>query len=497
MSGTNSSTDAAIPLQAGQGVPQPQNPLQTIGQFAETKALLNQNALFPGQQQLQQQQIQSNQTNLLNLNNQSVYRNLAPLLALPPGQITHDEMTSALGGLEAQGYSTHQVTSDLLSGGPQGDGPGYDAYARSLIASRAQSSPESAVAMVTPQSSFENVGNGLQGITKAPVASETPNAITPNGTFLKAGIAPQFVGTGGGMTPTSDGAPTGPAIPMTPTPDSLNQLERVWNAKTGQYDLVPRAQIAPMANGAGQQTSPLGTGRIPTPLLGPNSQPQAPAAAPGPAQDSQLHTQGAASAQAFQGIAQEGLAARGQNSILGTMLADTSSFSPGPTKINDLKATMQRYAPGIASAFGVDPNSVAANESFDKLSAQIANAQGAGSDARLAVVQHANPGSQLSPAGVDGIIRQLQGNADYLQARANLAASYPDQTDRAGFESKVGSNLDPRAFQFARMTPQQKATYAAALDKGAKPGQHTQDYTDVQKAYNWAVNNQLAGGAGG
>lgn len=196
-----------------------------------------------------------------------------------------------------------------------------------------------------------------------------------------------------------------------------------------------------------------------------------------------------ASAHAFQDYADQSVQARSQSAVLGNMLGDISSFTPGPEKLNEFQKTLQRYSPTIANAFGVDPKSVAANESFDKLANQIAGAQGERSDARLAVAQNANPGSHLSQGGADLIIRQLQGNADYLQARGKLAADYPDQTDRAGFEKNVGANLDPRAFQFNRMTPEQKTDYVSHLSKA--------DKTSVQSSYNYAFKNHLIGGGNG
>lgn len=495
MSGTSASTDPNIPLQAGQGVQQPQNPLATIGQFAQVRSALNQNALFPLQQQQMQLAnqrssigAQSDQSALIQQQRQLGGAALTPLLA-KKGPITLDDVTTAFGGAEKSGVVTQPALQDFMAIPITGNPAIDDASIRAHILALSQP-PQAAAGAVTPQEGTVDAGNAIQPVTIGARGMPNQGQMTPAGGAFTRGIPPQMLGTGGNVVPLINGQVAGPAIPTTPTPDSQNQLERVWNAKTGQYDLVPRSQVAPMANGAGQQTSPLGNGRIPTSILGPNSQPPAAAAGPGPAQEAQLRTKGDTSEQAFQGIASEGVAARGQNSILGTMLADTSNFSPGPAKINDLKATMQRYAPGLASAFNIDPNSVAANESFDKLANQIANAQGAGSDARLGVIQHANPSSQLSPAGVDGIIRQLQGNADYLQARAKLAATYPDQTDRAGFEAKVGSNLDPRAFQFARMTPQQRSDYYGSLKSDT-------DKSALKSSYNWAVQQGLIGGSGG
>src|ERR1700761_5068798 len=149
MSGTSSVVDSSIPLQAGRGSATPPNPLQQIEQFALTKNLLNQNALFPGTKTLQQQQIQGGQLGLEKQFRQAAYNALAPLLA--GGPITHDSMTSALGALEQTGISTHGVLNDLLATAPTGDGPAFDAKARALITANSQTDPATAVRMVTPQ----------------------------------------------------------------------------------------------------------------------------------------------------------------------------------------------------------------------------------------------------------------------------------------------------------------------------------------------------------
>ena len=75
----------------------------------------------------------------------------------------------------------------------------------------------------------------------------------------------------------------------------------------------------------------------------------------------------------------------------------------------------------------------------------------------------ANPHEELSPAGVDLILRQLQGNADYIRARATLAAKYPDKAKYPAFQESV-KELDPRVFQLARMTQPQRDTYWKSLD---------------------------------
>ena len=117
---------------------------------------------------------------------------------------------------------------------------------------------------------------------------------------------------------------------------------------------------------------------------------------------------------------------------------------------------------------------------------QLADAQGAGSDARMHVQQGANPSSHNTPAGLSLIVGQLRGNIDYLKAREQLAAAWPDKSDNTGFESTIGAHLDPRAFQYSRLTPQQKTDYFKGIaDKDA-----------FITAYNWAKTHQLPlGGA--
>jgi hypothetical protein len=126
---------------------------------------------------------------------------------------------------------------------------------------------------------------------------------------------------------------------------------------------------------------------------------------------------------------------------------------------------------------------LASQDSFDKFAAQLANAQGAGSDNRLAVIQAATPHASLTPGGVDLVIRQLQGNTDYLEARSKLAAAYPDKQDYRSFQAKIQSDLDPRAFQYNRMTSDQRTTYWKNLDQAGRDA--------LKKAYKFAEDNKF------
>ncbi len=428
-----------------------------------------------------------------------VNQTLTSLLSQPDSAMTPQTIRSSLDQLLANGSINAQDEQAVLAGVNAGDGsPG--AIRQQLV-----------------QHAVANLGGpaALQQIYGTPTAQD-------NGQQVQPGI------TRGVLNPDAPGAFVPAGQPTQTYPSRADLMSRTNTGVNGQGQptqgpvgsVTPPNLTGPAGAGMapGGAPSPLGNGRLPMPpaLLNANrpppatpaggggyapplpidapdaATPAAPAAPAGPAAPAVSPTgvvaagnapgveaaataNAAASQAAFHDISTQGVQARSQNAILGNMLGDTAGFASGETNTNNFKTALQRQAPGIAHAFGIDASSVAANESFDKLANQIAGQQGAGSDARLAVAQHGNPSSALSQAGVDSILRQLQGNADYLQARAKVAAAYPDQMNSAKFEAEVGSQLDPRAFQFDRMTPDQRRTYAQSLSPT--------DRLTVQRAY--------------
>ena len=474
--------NTTVPLQAGQGVTplQLSNPLQAAGQAAQLRNALNQNALFPGQMQQQQQSIQTNQAKLVEQWRQQGAAALTPLLA-KNGPVTLDDVAGALGAAERSGISTQPTLAGISHLDPSNPSA-FDAGVRAYVKANAQPFAAAAEA-VTPRQGMIDYGPGIQPVLTPQPGMPGQGVPVAAGMPIGKGLGPQFVPTGTPMTPTNNGQPTGLVLPMQLSPGELAQPTQIGVVQSGPNKgaqvMGTREQFL---NQTG--TSSFGGGRLPSALRNPSAPPQGVVTGLGPAQAAAAAETGSQSAKAFQDITTQGIQARNQSAVLGNMLADASQFAVGPEKINDFRKTLTRYAPSFAASFGVDPKSVAANESFDKLANQLADAQGAGSDARLAVTQHANPSSALSPGGVDLILRQLQGNSDYLQARQRLAAAWPDTSDRRGFEEKAG-NIDPRAFQFERMTPQQKVEYAKSLSEA--------DLTKVKKAYNYAATNGLFG----
>lgn len=280
--------------------------------------------------------------------------------------------------------------------------------------------------------------------------------------------------TGAISTPPQAGAQLGL------TPDKL--AERVvvgFDPQTGAAIMGPLSKVTPRKLGGdagggsvnkwANQPNPL-LGGLPNPTE-PGDTPAAgaaPAATP-PAADPTLvatpkpglveagTTAGHQSAEAFKGITDQGIAAQSRGAVLDNMLADTSQFTTGP----GADAIAKLRAIGNRLRLNVDTEGLSAAESFKKLAAALNSNQG--SDARLSVSEASNPHADLSPAGIDMMLRQLRGNEDYLQARAKLASTYPDLSDNRGFEAKVGSKLDPRTFQYDRMSPPQKATFFKSL----------------------------------
>lgn len=446
--------DASIPLQTGKAIGGQQNPLQTIGQFAGAQNALNANRLFPLQQQQMQIAnqraglgLQSDQSSLIQQQRQLGYASLAPLLA-KKGPVTLDDMTSGLAGFEKSGGVSAPVLNELQNIPLTGNQAADDATFRAHILANAQA-PNAAAGAVLPTATLQDQGPVIQSYNVGARGLPDQGAVTPAGAPIQKALSP-----GEATTPTQIGT----------TP-------------TGAPVMGTRGQFISTATG---QPSALGTGRpIPAALRGPNAPAPGIVTGLGPAQTAAAATTGGNSANAFNDISNQGVAARSQGAVLDNMLADTSQFTTGPGA-----DTLQKLREvGTRLGLPVDANATSSSESFNKLAAQLANAQGAGSDARLAVNQSANPHSSLSPGGVDLILRQLRGNADYLQARQQLAAGYPNKADREGFESNVASNLDPRVFQYARMDPAQKATYLGSIKDGGK----------FKQAYGWAANNGLIG----
>ena len=472
--------DPSIPLQAGVGVAPPPNMLDTFGKYQGIANAMSQNDLIKANTAQTNQNVAQSAGNYM-------AQKYASFLKLPEEMQTQATARQFVTHSLQEGSITqqqHDVMMDKIN--QTGDVRGLRILAVQGMVGN----------LVGPQQVGEIFG---------------AHGILPTGGGNQPYVA-RPVTDGGGITP------VGPAVPNTLTPGDQIGLHKVpafgpdgkpipgaeetvtgtgIAVRTGNSQLVPGNGQSPLNTPAGA----MGNGRLPPALYNPNrpqptETPVVPPASPaasqppgsfGPTAGIAATTAASENAllatKAFQSITEQGVAARQQDAILSGMQNTAAQFvtGRGANAMLDFKASMQSLVPPLAKAFGIDPNSIAQNETFNKLAAQLQTAQGAGTDDRLRVAGLANPDAHLSPAGVSQIISELRGNVDYLQARAALAQKFPDQTNSRAFEDQIGTNLDPRVFQYNRLNAAQRGDFFKGLtDKEA-----------FKRSHAWAQGNGL------
>ena len=475
-----------------------QDAIDEAGNFVPTTANRNLVAAGPAAAMAAQEAIKNNQS-LQGLQIEQaakmrgvISNELGPVMALPDDQLGKG-IAGAAARLRAAGIPEALIHQTLLN--MPNDPAGQRQYLNQL---RLQLAP--------PEQVQENI-YGKLGTVTGPDGRQMGTAQSPTGAISM----PPQQGAAQGLTTQQ----LNEVIDIPDTRQTLADGSRNPNFG-GKIPITRRELLRRMGVDTpetGGTPSPMGSGRYPTnPALrrpdapaGTGGQPPAPAppapapAVPAPAPAAAANppstglpqstvaaqeTTGTQSAQSFQDINKQGVAAQSQNALLSNMLQDAQNFTTGPLASRLLK--VRQYAGQLG--FNVDEKATSAAESFGKIAAQLAQAQNPGSDARMNISLLATPHADLSPGGVDLIIRQLQGNNDYLQARKTLAATWPDRADVAGFEDNAGKNLDPRAFQLARLQPgKQRADF---LDSIKDPDEQKK----LMKAYQWAQNRGLLGG---
>ena len=274
---------------------------------------------------------------------------------------------------------------------------------------------------------------------------------------------------GVGSVPTIAGStPTTLGVDAKGAPRTGTQRQFVGAAEGGPPSGLPSSLRNPNAPGAAAAPPTGGGGGVVTGL--------------GPAAASAEQSKGTDSNTQFTAQTANDQDAQNMLGTLSTMQSDLGRFTSGTgaEKTLDWKRAVQSWAPSIAASLHIKPDEITAQESFDKNAMRIATALGtAGSDQRLTATIAANPHSGLSPEGADEIVRQLQGGADFVRAKAALARQYAAQhgtSDYQGFQSSVAA-LDPRVFMYDRMTDAQKHSWYNGLPKDQKP-QFQQSYHD-------------------
>ncbi len=470
--------DASIPLRVGQGIVQPQNPLDTFGKFATIQNQLNQNKLFPGQLQLQQQEIQSNATTLVQQHRHAAASAMLPLLN-KPGLLSQSDASTALGGFTAAGGESSGALSEI-SHIPSGDPVEFDRGLRAWVAANSQTDAGNAYRNVTPDQLLENVGPGLQSFNRTRGGLQGQGTISPVG-----GIAQVSPSTSDLMQPVewtdnkgvkqhttkaqynialNNGSAVGPALPM-------------FGGGSSAPATAPGAPASPNTPPAGY------TGRLPQSnggglsLSGPAPGTQGPAEVSG--------TQYAADRAAVSSLNDRLNPLNSMRSLLANDNVQTGAGSETLNHARNLLISMQSQGL-LPKSLTPDKLQNASFEEFRKYAAQAIAGQpfAGGSDARMAETIAGSPNASLSTltnkqlvdvligmekwrAGrILGFQQAVRGGA-YGQAAAQdprLAAGH-----YADYAADYGSRVDPRAFAHGLIpAAQESKMYNAMTDTQKK-----------------------------
>lgn len=304
-------------------------------------------------------------------------------------------------------------------------------------------------------------GGGGGGGNAALPTTGRYNTVPP---ALRGPNAPAAGGGGGGNA----NLPGSPPVPPVSQPTAATPAAVPF----GGYSITPPGATSTAPSPAVVQ--PPATAPATSPVSPPAAAPQRVVSGLSPAEEATSTASGAQ----FTAETTRGADAQSRIATLENLRTDLAQFTPGAGSdlTKHLGNMIASWAPGTAQAMGItDPT--AAREAFDKGIAQIVQAQNARSDKDMSVGIASTPTSGLTKAGADLILRQLQGNEDYIRARSALANQYPNKNDYSGFNDAV-KQLDPRVFQYDRMEPSQKHTWFDALTEPQKAA--------FVSAYRWA-----------
>lgn len=227
----------------------------------------------------------------------------------------------------------------------------------------------------------------------------------------------------------------------------------------------------------GEATAPTQVGITPTgaPQVGTRAQ-FAAATQGGPVTTGMAPGAQAAATTAGAGTAQQALefekAARGTNEMnaaLANMSGDLGTLQTGPGSQG-----RNRVMSAINSFMGTgfDAEKVAAQEGFDKMSAQVVARQRSmmglsGTDQQLSMIEHASPGSALSQKGNQNQIAVIKGNNDYLSKQGQAWENYKQAGNGSEkfsqFANTFNKHVDPLVFQMQYMSTPQKQALVGAM----------------------------------
>lgn len=487
MSGTVSNVAAGIQ------VPPPIDPVQRLGQLAQTGTALTQNQLLNEQLTSRRAQgdaaLQAIDPSTGQFSPDQFRRNIAqnPLARFMSmealsgaaaldrsqealkieqaqlGMLRLNNVRQAIGGLVArQDVSAQDVIAEIgrLASLPESERPFSPTMAAQVLATMPHNPAQLREWLISqmartdaglahlqnllPQGQLVPFGGGTAGVTWDPIRR-------------------QFV-------------PTNFSVTNTPTPDQLNEFITVVGPDGRQYrvrnrDATPMVtgNNTPMPGGAplstppgqAQPGGPLGTGRYPAP--------PAPTAALTAGETAASAVTGEAGGRQVASLNTAAAEVPNMRTMLGNMNTMLDSFEPGPgagwQKL--VQATINRNVPGIRY-LGVefDPKRIASQEEFNKLASQVAQAQfralgGSGANFQLESAISTSPSETLTREGNRNIIALLRGNNEALAVQQREWQKWAQQNgagpERYGdFLAQWNQVFDPRVFQ---------AVYASAAGR--------------------------------
>src|ERR1035437_7285335 len=164
-----------------------------------------------------------------------------------------------------------------------------------------------------------------------------------------------------------------------------------------------------------------------------------------------------------------------QRSLLENLNSLGNEAVSGPSSDFEKRANAlaQRLFPG--KGVTLSTQQLANSEEYGKISEQLAGQQATAAHSTNAFLTNAyntNPSLYLSKVGRQGITHMLQGNLDSVVAKNDAWDSYANGESDGQMHSpaefttwnrQFNANFNPRAFQYARMTPEERSNFRSTI----------------------------------
>lgn len=505
MSGSSSvtGTDASIPLRAGQGVTQPVNPLQQLGQFATIQNQMNQNQLFPIIKQQQETQLaQSNLKFSMDVL-QGMKSQVTSLLA-DDGPITPKKVIDAATEWAEQinaanpGYHS-PITADgvikMVSRFPMPDGdasdPTYQRTARAALKKMLASTLVPLERMQATLGSPAEVDQGSQmqpGMRGGPLGPN-PGGITPSGPPIQRGLTPEAQVQPAPMRPaTEDDVAKNPSLHLG---QMITESTAQRAANNGQGGLVNPPPVGAPAPGDLPQSlrnsnrQPPATGGPVAPPGAPGVKPTAGANLPG-SEDYMRNSAGdfATADQRARGYATDMFPLlQAQKALL------TAPTGKGSEALHSVSSYINTFAPEAvqkalawASPIMTKDQVAAYDEARKYLTQGQLGAPGATrSNEGLSTAGAATPGVSISKEAAQLVLQGMIGLRRMEQASVlEFGKSGKQPADWGAFSRDFATKANPAVYTFDMMSPDQRRKLLDEMPKEKRPQFWDQIHTATQ-----------------